>query len=378
MPSVEAEALPGGRKRIMMADGEDMAQAVAGGQTEISVKGDWVKVRAMQVNRTTIIVRGNWLKIAYVHDEAWLETEVEDPKLCIRRLKEKTPHGLRADIFTFAQKLPQTTPKYSYPVEWESTAAIPLTSFQEWWEKLPQETRKNVRRSQKRGVVIRVNNFDDAVIRGIVEVNNDSPVRQGRRFTHYGKTFDQVKKDHSSFLDRSDFICAYSGEEFIGFLKIVYRGEIASILQLLAKAKHYDGRPSNAMIAKAVELCAAKKISYITYGLFNYGNKRDSSVVDFKTRNGFQEILAPRYFVPLTRWGMLATRLKLHRGLHGILPNSAITLGVNVRLKWYNFKQFLSRCSSVSERPNRIRQTERSIPPAGSNGSQNTDVSIEP
>ena len=64
---------------------------------------------------------------------------------------------------------------------------------------------------------------------------------------------------------------------------------------------------------------------------------------------------------------MLAMKLKLHRGLLGILPNGAITLGVNARMKWYNFKQFLSRCSSVLERPNRIRQTERSIPPAGSN-----------
>ena len=297
----------------------------------------------MQVNGTTIVVRGNWLKTAFVHDEAWLETGVQDPELCIRRLKEKSPRELRADIFTFTQKLPETAPKYSYPVEWESIAAIPLTSFKEWWEKLPQESRKNVRRSQKRGVVIEVKSFDDDVVRGIVEVNDDSPVRQGRRFTHYGKTFDQVKKDHSSFLDRSDFICAYSGEEFIGFLKIVYRGEIASILQLLAKAKHYDGRPTNALIAKAVELCAARKISHLTYGLFNYGNKRDSSVVDFKVRNGFREILTPRYYVPLTSWGMIAMKLKLHRGLLGILPNNAITLGVNARMRWYNVKHFLSR-----------------------------------
>lgn len=361
----------------MKVDGEDLNQDMASGQTEISVKGDWVKVRTMQVNRTTIIVRGSWLKIAYIHDEAWLETGVEDPELCIKRLKEKTPHGLRADVFTFAEKLPMTVPKYSYPVEWESIAAIPLTSFKEWWEKLPQESRKNVRRSQKRGVVIKIKQFDDDVIKGIIEVNNDSPVRQGRHFTHFGKTFDQVKKDHSSFLNRSDFICAYSGDEFIGFLKIVYRGEIASILQLLAKAKHYDGRPTNAMIAKAVELCAARNISYVTYGLFNYGNKRDSSVVDFKTRNGFQEILTPRYYVPLTRWGMLAMKLKLHRGLLGILPNSVITLGVNARMKWYNFKQFLSRCSSMLEQPNRIRQTESSIPPAGSNPSQDPDAPIE-
>ena len=323
----------------MKAESKDMPQPMADGMTEISVKGKWVKVPALEVDRTIIVVRGTWLKIASVHDEAWSETELEDPELCVKRLREKESRGMRADILTFAQKLPATAPKYKYSVEWESTAAIPLASFQDWWEKLPQESRKNVRRSQKRGVVVKVREFADDVIRGIVEVNNDSPVRQGRRFTHYGKSFDQVKRDHSSFLDRSDFICAYSGDEFIGFLKLVYRGEIASILQLLAKASHYDGRPTNALIAKAVELCGARKISHLTYGQFNYGNKQNSSVVEFKVRNGFQEILVPRFYVPLTRWGALCLKLKLHRGLLGILPHRVITLGLIARAKWYNFSQ---------------------------------------
>ena len=353
----------------MEVGGKDMSQSMADGQTEISVKGTWVKVPVLQINGTTIVVQGSWLKIASIHDEMWLEMGLEDPAACVKRLKEYKSRGPHADIFTFSQKPPAMTPKYAYPMEWDSIAAIPLTTFKEWWDKLPQEGRKNVRRSQKRDVIVKVKGLDDDLIRGIMEINNDSPVRQGRRFPHYGKTFDQVKKDHSSFLDRCDFVCAYVGSELIGFIKIVYRGEIASILQLLAKAGHYDRRPANAMLAKAVELCEARRISYLTYGFYNYGNKRDSSIVDFKVRNGFQEILTPRYYVPLTTWGMIAMKLKLHRGLLGILPKSAISLGVNARMKWYNTKHFLSRCSSVLERPNRIRQTERSIPPAGSNPS---------
>jgi hypothetical protein len=308
------------------------------GKLEISVKGDWVQVPALQVNGTNILVRGRWLKVASVHDEAWLEAELEDPELCIKRLKEKKAGAFRADIFIFTQKIPAITPKYSYPLEWESVAAIPLTTFQNWWEKLPQESRKNVRRSQKRGVVVKVKNFDDDLIRGIMEVNNDSPVRQGRRFTHYGKTFDQVKKDYSAFLGRSDFICAYSGDELIGFLRIVYRGDVASMLQLLAKASHYDGRPTNALIAKAVELCEVKKMAYLTYGQFTYGNKRDSSVVDFKVRNGFQEILVPRFCVPLTKWGALCLKFKFHRGLLGILPQNVLAFALNTRAKWYHRK----------------------------------------
>ena len=336
---------------------------------EISVRGKWVRVPALDVKGKTIVVRGRWVKVAAVQSEEWLETELEDPEACVRQLKEQRSHGLRADIFTFTQKLPATLPKYKYATDWESVAAARITSFKEWWEKLPQESRKNVRRSQKLGVVVRVKEFDGDLIRGIMEVNNDSPVRQGRRFTHYGKTFDQVKKDHSAFLDRSDFICAYLGDELIGFLKIVYRGEIASILQLLAKSRHYDKRPANALLAKAVELCEAKGVSCLTYGRFRYGNERDSSIRDLKIRNGFQEILMPRFYVPLTKWGSLCLKLKLHRGLLGILPHSAIVLGVGARAKWYNLKGFISRCSSTSEQPNRNRPMERSNPPAGSNPS---------
>ncbi len=305
---------------------------------EISVKGKWIRVPAVSVEGKNIIVRGKWVRKGVVEAEEWLETEVEDPELCVRRLKEQKSPALRADIFTFVQKLPATSPKYGYPMEWHSIAAVRITTFKEWWDKLPQETRKNVRRAQKRNVVVAVKSLDDELVRGIVEVNNDSPVRQKVRFAHYGKTFEQVMKDQSSFVDRSDFICAYVGSELIGFMKIVYRGQVASILQMLPRASHYDKRPANALVAKAIELCEAKGVSYLTYGMFNYGNKRDSSLQDFKTRNGFGETLVPRYYIPLTVWGSLCVKMKLYRGLLGILPPRVITTALRARATWYDFK----------------------------------------
>ncbi len=311
---------------------------MADGTMEISVKGKWVQVPALQIDGTTVVVQGDWLKVAAVHDEMWMESEIEDPEAYIKRLKAQKASGMRADIFTFTQKLPATTPKYAYPMEADSIAAIPLTTFKEWWENLPQESRKNVRKSQKRGVIVQVKELDDELIRGIVAVNNDSPLRQGRRFPHYGKSFDEVKRDYSSFLDRCDFICAYVEDELIGFLKIVYRGEIASVLQLLVKGGYYDRKPSNALITKAVELCEAKQKSFLTYGYYSYGNKRDSSIVDFKVRSGFKELFVPRFYVPLTTWGSLCLKLNLHRGLLGILPHKLITMGLSARTKWYNLR----------------------------------------
>jgi hypothetical protein len=300
---------------------------------EIAVKGRWFKVPAVNVDGRHLVARGNWLKVAYVNNEQWLESEVESPGRCVEILKDQDRGGIKADLFTFSQKLPATKPKYSFPLEWDSVATIHVTSFEEWWEGLPQETRKNVRRSQKRGVFVSVKKLDDEVTKDLHELNNESAVRQGKVFTHYGKTLEEVARDQIDYLDRSDYICAYSGNELIGVLKLVYRGDIASILTFVPKISQSDKRPANALIAKAVEICDEKKISYLTYGMFNYGNKRHTPLREFKIRNGFKEVLIPRYYIPLTLKGTIALKLKLHRGLIGILPHSVITALVDARAK---------------------------------------------
>lgn len=334
---------------------------------EISVRGKWLRVPALNVNGNTICATGRRLRVAAVHDGDWLESELKDPEACIRELQAERGKRLRADIFTFAQMLPATTPKYPYPLEWDSIAAIRLTSFQNWWQRLPQESRKNVRRSEKRGVRLGLSKFDHDLVSAIMEVNNESPIRQGRKFPHHGKSFEEVKKDYSGFLDRSQFISAFFGNELTGLLKLVYRGEVASVLQLITKACHYDKKPANALLAKAVELCAANGVKYLSYGKFHYGNKRGDSLAEFKTRNGFEEFLLPRYYVPLTRRGAFYIKLGLHHGLLEILPRQIIALGLATRANWYDLKRSLSRCSSKLEQPNRNRRMERANPPAGSN-----------
>src|SRR6202007_3187530 len=108
--------------------------------------------------------------------------------------------------------------------------------------------------AEKRGVNVKIAQFDDEFVRGIQGIYNESPVRQGRRFWHFGKNFETVKRENATYLDRSDFIGAYFNDELIGFIKIVYVDCIATLMQILAKEEHHDGRPMNALLAKAVEL----------------------------------------------------------------------------------------------------------------------------
>jgi hypothetical protein len=312
---------------------------------EVSQKGKWSTVPALRVNDKSIVTKGKWIRTACIHAEEWLDTPVENPKLCIKALSEERSEDLRADIFTFCQKLPDTQPLYSYPMEWESVAAIRVKSFNDWWEGLPQKARKNARRSQKRGVSVEVKSLDAKLIEDLVALNNDCPVRQGKAFTHFGKTFEQVQKDQQDFLDRCDYICAYFNEELIGMVKLIYRGDVASILFFLPKASHSDKRPSNALIAKVVARCEEKKIQYLTYGLFNY-SRRESSLREFKMRTGFEEVLVPRYFVPLTLKGRVAVLLKLYRGPVGLLPTSVVKLLMKIRSKFYSLDA--DRISQVS------------------------------
>jgi hypothetical protein len=304
---------------------------------KVSHRGRWVEASALELGDETIVVQGGWMKIASLHDEDWVDRELRDPELCATILREQS-RAMKADILRFSQIVPETTCRFSYPMELRSIAVAEVSRFKKWWDGLPQETRKNVRRSQKRGVTIAVKSFDSEVIEGIAAVQNETPIRQGRKYPHYGKSLDDVARDHGSFLDRSDFICAYFENELIGFLKLVYRGKIASLLQLNSKIAHYDKRPSNALLAKAVELCEARGISHLTYGLFNYGGKRHSPLRQFKERNGFCEMMIPNYYIPLTAWGELCVKLKLYRGVRELLPKNLVSTALNLRTRWYTFR----------------------------------------
>lgn len=301
---------------------------------EISVKGRPVSVPAVQVNGRTIFASGGWLKVASVRDEAWLAGEaVQDPESALDRIKKAE---LSADIFTFAQKLPDPKPRYDYPYIWDNIASIDTSDFKDWWEnRLPQETRKNVRRSVKRGVAVREVEFNDEFVKKIVEINNEAPIRQGRPFWHFGKSFEVVKRDYSTLLDRSVYIGAFHGDSLIGFIKMVYMGEIAGILQIVCMNKHQDKRPANALITRAVEICSEKKMKYLVYGKYVYGNNTKSPLTEFKRRNGFAQTLVPRYYIPLSLKGRMAMALGLHLSFKRLIPEKLYFFLGNLRARWY-------------------------------------------
>jgi hypothetical protein len=306
------------------------------GQTEIHVKGKPVSVPSVRIDGRTVLTTGKWLHIAAVQDEELVEGEtVGDPESFVSLLKAS---GLDADIFTFTQRLPNTSPQYKYHFEWENLAIIPITTFSEWWEKrVESSVRRAVKKAAKVGVVVKVVDFDDEFVNGIVGINNESPIRQGRTFWHYQKNFDAVKRENSTYPGRNTFLGAYYEDQLIGFLRIIHAAKVGSVVQLLSLMKHYDKRPANALIAKAVEVSEQQGMSYLMYCNYVY-NDPNSSLTEFKRRNGFEKILLPRYYVPLTLKGEMALNLGFHRRLVERIPKSVISQLLKFRSRWHERK----------------------------------------
>jgi hypothetical protein len=162
--------------------------------------------------------------------------------------------------------------------------------------------------------------LDEALVSGIKSIYDETPIRQGRRFWHYRKPLESIKREYSSYLDRARFIGAFFEGQLVGFVKLVRIGATARFMQILSLSAHYDKRPTNALLAKSIEICAQSGISQLIYGQHVYDNKIDSSITEFKNRNGFKQVLLPRYYIPLTKKGRIALSLRLHHGFKQKLP----------------------------------------------------------
>lgn len=290
----------------------------------------------MKVCGKDIKVQGRLVRIARLDGDKY--TFPDDPEAVLEGLRNC---GTRIDIFTFLQKLPETAPKYSFQMELDNLAVLPVSTFDHWWTKqVDAKTRNMVRKAEKKGVEIREAPFDDALLRGIEEIYNECPVRQGKPFPYYGMTLEKVRGYAGTFLDRSTYIAAFLGDSMIGFIKLVVDESRtqACLVHILSMVRHRDKAVTNALIAQAVRFCAERKISYLVYEHFNYGKKQGDSLSHFKEGNGFERIDLPRYYIPLTPVGKIALHLGLHHRLVDRIPESITAKLREFRKTWYSRK----------------------------------------
>lgn len=302
---------------------------------EVSVKGKILRVPAVSLDDIVIVTKGQHVRVAEIFDEYWLEAKtLPDPFRVLQQLKDVDP---KPDLFTFAQRVPETEPRFNYYMEWGNTAVIPVSSYDTWLrEQISPATRRNIRTSEKKGVVVKATSFDEKYIHGIMSIYNESPVRHGKKFWHYGKDFTAVQAENGTYRERSTFLAAYVQDEMIGYMKIVWDAHSGAIMQILSKLSFLEKRPNNALLSEAVRICLERGAKYLLYERFVYGNKGEDSLTRFKASNGFIRMDLPRYYVPLTSKGSLALRLGLHRGPMNLMPRWLHHLLRSTRDKWYS------------------------------------------
>lgn len=294
------------------------------------------KPTTFRFDKREIRVTGGLCRVAHLDADDF--KFVDDPEALLAELRKS---NARADLFTFLQRLPETLPKYHYPFEVDNLAVLPISTFENWWTKqIGFKARNKAKQAEKKGVTVREAPFDESLVKGIWEIYNESPVRQGRRFPHYGKSLEAVHRMSETFLDSSVFIGAYDGNRLIGFIKLTIDDSAtqAGMMHIVSLLECREKAPTNALVVQAVRSCADRGISHLVYAKFAYGKKQTSSLSDFKERNGFKRVDLPRYYVPLTRWGSLAFSMGLHRPMADLVPEIVAAKLREVRTNWYKRK----------------------------------------
>jgi hypothetical protein len=298
---------------------------------QIAIKGKRIEVTSIRIDNHEIVVTGKIIKTARIKEE-W-DDDIENPASLIEKINSS---GLHIDIFMFMQRLPESMPKYDYWMEWDNVAAIPISTHKFWLEnQLHPNHRNKVRKANKEGVEVKAVEFNDDFVTSIMRILNEVPMRQDSPFLDYGKDFATVKSEHITYVDRSCFLGAYFGGELIGYLKLVFARKFMRTMQILSMIKYRDKATTNALIDAAVKICAEREIPFLVYGKYYYGKAGSHSLREFKSQNGFEHILLPRYYIPLTIWGKIVLKLQLHHGIAGLLPQKLVRLLLDIRKTLY-------------------------------------------
>jgi hypothetical protein len=221
------------------------------------------------------------------------------------------------DLLSFVQRsFLGSVPSFSFPSETEVIGLLRITSFDNWWRfQIGKKVRERIRGADKKGVKVKLVEPDEDFFRGALDIYNETPIRQGLRYSGYGLSLGSVR-DKFKGLERSDILGAYFEGKLIGFVWIVYGDKVASIESYVSLIEYRNKAPNNILMAETVRRCSEKGFTFLWYARMGYLQGLDS----FRKHNGFIASPNPRYFVPLSAKGVLAVKLRLHKGLEYALP----------------------------------------------------------
>jgi hypothetical protein len=275
-----------------------------------------------------LLIRGVFLRTARLRSEYYVQ--VGELPAFVQELRKS---GVRADVVTLLGDVNHPIPKYSFFHEPEKVAVLPITTYDEWFTtRLYNKPRNALRKALKTGIEVRREEFSESLLKGIKSIYDESPVRQGKRNRHFHKDLGTLELEHGTFLDRSQFVAAYFAGEMIGFAKVTFCQEFGMFMNFLSKVSYRNKAVNNAILAKAVEVCAERGLKCLVYGVLGGGGSH--GLDEFKIANGFECVEVPRYFIPLTWTGKMSLKVGLHRGLTNRMPEWCLRAAAKARARW--------------------------------------------
>jgi Acetyltransferase (GNAT) family len=260
--------------------------------------------------------RGRFPLIGYIDGERY--TFLSDPESVMPQLRN-TP----IDLFTFLEK-PGESADFRYPSEEDQFAVLQMSDYEQWLKLVGQKTRNLVRKAEKFGVTVTESALTDEVILAIRDAYNETPVRQGKPYHHYGTDEAHVRERFSTFSDRSILLAARHEGNIVGTARMIVdnSGDFAGIIHFLSLMSYRDKSVNNALMSACVKTCIDRRIKQVVYERLTYGNKGVDALANFKRHNGFTAVPVKRYWIPMTRVGSVAMKLGLHRSLRSYVPES--------------------------------------------------------
>lgn len=262
---------------------------------------------------SVIISKKSFFKIAT--DAKEYQTDIIPTREFLEKMRERG-----ADIFSFLERRWCNTlskPPKSWAKTGDNVALLTIKTYDDWLKNVGKKTRNMIRKGEKSGVETSVDAPDEKLAEGIWKIYNETPIRQERAYPVYGISLEYVKKYVFSGQNCT-YIGAYFQDELVGFIRLVHGNNITILSQILSLQKHWDLAINNVLLAKTVEVCAAKGQKWLMYA--RMGNH--PTLDRFKQNNGFTKFPLVRYHVPLTRKGETAIKLGLHKRIEDELPAS--------------------------------------------------------
>ncbi len=235
-------------------------------------------------------ISGRTVRIAKLRHE-WFEF-LENPMPTVQALHKKDN---RADLFTFLQDLNDRQPQYPFYREAASAAVLPVTTYEVWWQSLDPRVRNKIRKAQKGGVEFRDVVLNEEFAQAVQVIYSESPIRQGRKFWHFGQSAASIHEELSSLFGRCHFVGAYWRNELIGFAKLFHGNNILRTVHIIGKLAQRDKPVQDGLIARAVEICEEQGIKLPPVWLLE---QRDPRCLQNKTwlhQSRFLALLCPAH-----------------------------------------------------------------------------------